>query len=73
MQEMENKKIKVDTEPEGESAYPDSECRKEVVTCVCPVCEPPISAPHLPGVYDVVAVVEATLVLEPTRRQYHGT
>jgi hypothetical protein len=51
---MENKKIKVDTEPEKESTYPDSECRKDVVICVCPVCGNPVSEPHLPDVHCVI-------------------
>jgi hypothetical protein len=51
--------IDVDGEPEGEkSAYPDSECRKKVVTCVCPVCKTPISEPHQP---DVQCVLEEGL------------
>ena len=50
--------IDIDGEPEGESAYPDSECRKKVVAYVCPVCKTPISEPHLP---DVQCVLEEGL------------
>jgi hypothetical protein len=50
--------IDIDREPEKESAYPDSECMKDVVTYVCPVCETSISEPHLP---DLQCVLEEGL------------
>jgi hypothetical protein len=58
MQETRSEQVDVDGEPEKESDYPDSECRKEVVTWVCPVCKTPISTPHLP---DVQCVLEEGL------------